>query len=48
MASINIQGDDEKRLLALCEEKTRTPTSMVKRLVLLAYREMLKDYKKDT
>ena len=42
MASINIYGDDEKRLLALCEDETRNPTAMVKRLILLAFRELKK------
>ena len=38
MKSINVDGDDERRLLALCEDETRTPTAMVRRLILLAYR----------
>ena len=42
MASINIGGDDEKRLMALCDDETRTPTAMVKRLILLSYKALNK------
>jgi len=42
---MNIEGDDDKRLLALCEDDGRSPTAMVKRLIFLAYKALKK---KDT
>ena len=45
MAFFYIHGDDEKRLEALCKNEDRLPTSMVKRLIAVAYRVLIKDQK---
>jgi len=45
MAFMKIQGDDEKRLEALCKNEDRGPTAMVKRLIAVAYRSLKSECK---